>query len=128
MYTSAALAALTSFALVNAQSPVPNDPLLGGSPAPPGAVLIEGSPSYDGPVIPGTTGKLGNALVTTNNPAGVTYTAFLPESNSTTIRGYVSATATANGTGVTFNVNLSGFTNVGTLGPFRKLSEFREYW
>jgi len=96
MHSTIALAALSGLALVNAQAP--------------------------GTVGPGTTGKLGNALITTNNPAGVTYTATLPNRNTTTIRGYVSATSNANGTGVLFNVNLFGFTNVGTEGPFRESS------
>lgn len=90
MHSAIALAALSGLALVNAQAPV----------------------------VPGTTGKLGNALITTKNPAGVTYTATLPNSNKTTIRGYVSATSNANGTGVIFNVNLFGFTNTGSQGPF----------
>ena len=77
--------------------------------------------TIDGPVIPGTTGKLGDAKITTNNPAGVTYTAFLPTSNSTGIRGYIAATSNANGTGVNFNVNLYGFPSA-SLGPFCKLS------
>ncbi len=90
MHSTIALAALSGLALVKAQAPV----------------------------VPGTTGKLGNALVTTNNPAGVTYTAILPNSNTTTVRGSISATSNANGTGVIFNVNLSGFTNVASQGPF----------
>ncbi|KAI4129745.1 MAG: hypothetical protein LQ347_003652, partial [Umbilicaria vellea] len=73
--------------------------------------------SIDGPVIPGTTGKLGNAIITQNNPVGVTYTATLPNSNTTGIRGYVSGTSASNGTGVIFTVNLSGFPS-SALGPF----------
>lgn len=75
--------------------------------------------SIDGPVIPGTTGKLGNAIITQNNPVGVTYTATLPNSNTTGIRGYVSGTSNANGTGVVFNVNIYGLPSA-ALGPFRK--------
>lgn len=78
-------------------------------------------PSIDGPIIPGTTGKLGDAAIVQNNPVGVTYTATLPNSNTTGIRGYVSGTSAANGTGVTFNVNLSGFPSA-ALGPFRESS------
>lgn len=88
MYSTIALAVLSGLALVNAQTP--------------GV----------------TTGKLGNALITTNNPAGVTYTATLPNTNKTTIRGSISATSNANGTGVLFNVNLAGFTNIPSQGPF----------
>ena len=69
--------------------------------------------------IPGVTGKLGDAEITTNNPAGVTYTAVLPNRNTTGVRGYVSATSNANGTGVVFNVNLFGFPDA-SLGPFSK--------
>ena len=68
-------------------------------------------------IVPGVTGKLGNALVTTNNPVGVTYTAYLPNSNTTSVRGYVAATSNANGTGVNFNINLYGFPD-SSLGPF----------
>lgn len=75
--------------------------------------------SIDGPIIPGTTGKLGDAAITRNNPAGVTYTAVLPNSNTTGIRGFVSGTSNANGTGVVFTMNLSGFPSA-ALGPFRK--------
>ncbi|KAL6718068.1 hypothetical protein ACLMJK_004153 [Lecanora helva] len=88
MHSVAAFAALSSLALAAAQAPVP-----------------------------GVTGKLGDAPITTNNPAGVTYTAFLPNSNSTGVRGYVAATSSANGTGVSFNVNLYGFPSP-SLGPF----------
>jgi hypothetical protein len=100
MHSAIALAALSGLALLNAQ-----------------AVL--GAGTIDGPVIPGTTGKLGNAPITTSNPAGVTYTAVLPNRNTTGVRGYVSATSNANGTGVLFNVNLYGFPDA-LLGPFCK--------
>lgn len=106
MYSAIAVAALSGLALVSAQVP--------------GAVTIEGSPTYDGPVIPGFTGKGGNALITTNNPAGVTYTAVLPNSNTTGVRGYVAATSNANGTGVTFSVSLYGFPSA-LEGPFCEL-------
>lgn len=66
------------------------------------------------------TGKLGDALVVTNNPVGVTYTAFLPDTPKSTIRGYVAGTSNANGTGVNFNVNIYGLPDM-SLGPFRKL-------
>lgn len=83
MYSTIALAALSGLALVNAQ-------VLG-------ATTIEGSPTYDGLPVPGTTGKLGNAAITQNNPQCMTYNATLPSTGS--VHGYVSATANANGTG-----------------------------
>lgn len=51
----------------------------------------------------------------------VTYTAFLPKSNTTGIRGYVAATSNGNGTGVKFNVNVYGLPDA-SFGPFRKSS------
>ena len=68
-------------------------------------------------VVPGTTGKLGDAQISTNNPIGVTYQAILPDSNTTGIRGYIAGTSNANGTGVYFNINFYGFPSE-TLGPF----------
>lgn len=79
--------------------------------------LINGTLS--GLPVPGTTGKLGNASIVTGNPSGVTYTAILPNSNTTGIRGYVAGTSNANGTGVNFNINLYGFPDQ-SLGPFSK--------
>lgn len=105
MHSAIALAALSGLAFVNAQAP--------------GAILIEGSPVYDGPVIPGITGKLGNAAVTTNNPLGVSYTATLPQSPTTGVRGFVKATTNSNGSGVAIQVSLSGFPDA-SLGPFRQ--------
>lgn len=67
------------------------------------------------------TGALGDAAVVQKNPAGVTYTATLPNSPSSGVRGYVSGTSNANGTGVLFSVSLSGFP-AASLGPFRTLS------
>ena len=91
MHLAATLTALSGLALVNAQAPV----------------------------VPGTTGKLGNAAITTNNPLGVSYTATLPDSDTTGVRGFVKATTNSNGTGVAFQVSLSGFPDP-SLGPFRK--------
>ncbi|KAG8533390.1 uncharacterized protein KY384_002173 [Bacidia gigantensis] len=68
--------------------------------------------------VPGVTGQLGDAAVTTGNPSGVTYIATLPNKATTNIRGYVSASSNADGTGVFFNVNLFGFPSE-SLGPFR---------
>lgn len=67
--------------------------------------------------VPGTTGALGPAEIVQGNPAGVTYTAILPNKNSTSIRGYVAGTSASNGTGVNFNINLYGFPSA-DLGPF----------
>ena len=67
--------------------------------------------------IPGTTGKLGDAQISTNNPIGVTYQAVLPDSNTTGIRGYIAGTTNSNGTGIYFNINFYGFPDQ-SLGPF----------
>ena len=67
--------------------------------------------------VPGTTGALGPAEIVEKNPAGVTYTAILPNKNTSTIRGYVAGTSASNGTGVNFNINLFGFPSA-DLGPF----------
>ncbi|KAI4214493.1 MAG: hypothetical protein LQ351_002910 [Letrouitia transgressa] len=64
-----------------------------------------------------TTGKLGDAAIVNGNPLGVTYTATLPNRPDTNIRGYISGTSNSNGTGVNFNINLSGFPSP-SLGPF----------
>ncbi|KAI9810639.1 MAG: hypothetical protein M1826_003493 [Phylliscum demangeonii] len=74
-------------------------------------VLAEEAPK------PGVTGALGNAAIVKDNPIGVRYTATLPNSNTTTIRGSISATASGNGTGVQFTVDFSGFPDQ-SLGPF----------
>ena len=89
MHSAVILAALSGLALVNAGLPVP-----------------------------GTTGKLGDAAITQNNPQCVTYNATLPSSGS--VQGYVAATANANGTGVFFNVYLTGLPSE-SLGPFCEL-------
>lgn len=67
------------------------------------------------------TGALGDAAIVQKNPVGVTYTATLPNSPSSGVRGSVSGTSNANGTGVLFSVSLSGFP-AASLGPFRTLS------
>ena len=102
-FTITVVAALSGLALVSAQVP--------------GATTIEGSPTYDGLPVPGTTGKLGNAAITQDNPQCVTYKATLPSTGS--VQGYVAATANANGTGVFFNVFLTGLPSE-ALGPFCK--------
>ncbi|KAL9010588.1 MAG: hypothetical protein Q9173_004489 [Seirophora scorigena] len=68
-------------------------------------------------VVDAATGQLGDAAIVQGNPVGVTYTATLPDSPTTGIRGYVAGTSNANGTGVNFNVNLFGFPDA-SLGPF----------
>lgn len=82
-------------------------------------IALSGLALASAQVVPGVTGQLGNAQITQNNPAGTSYRATLPNTNTftnTTIRGYVQATSNTNGTGVLFNVNLSGFPAVG--GPY----------
>ena len=69
--------------------------------------------------VPGVTGQLGNAAIVEDNPAGVSYVATLPESDTTNIRGSVVGTSNANGTGVNIQVSLSGFPDA-SLGPFCK--------
>lgn len=60
------------------------------------------------------TGALGDAPVVNDNPKGATYVATLPPAKGPT--GTVTAVAANNGTGVVFNVNVSGFPSSG--GPF----------
>lgn len=97
MYSAVVAIALTGLAVVNAAGPI------------------------DGYPVPGVTGKLGNAAIVTTNVPGTTYTAVLPNSSTSNIRGFVAGTANANGTGVTFSISLSGFPDQ-SLGPFRMLS------
>lgn len=68
----------------------------------------------------GPTGALGNAAIVQGNPVGVTYTATLPNVSRSDIRGFVAGTSNANGTGVFFNINLSGLPDA-SLGPFCEL-------
>ncbi|KAI4166792.1 MAG: hypothetical protein LQ343_007753 [Gyalolechia ehrenbergii] len=93
MYLAVLVATLTGFAVANAAAPI------------------------DGNIVPGTTGQLGDAAIVQGNPVGVTYTAVLPDSPTTGIRGSIAGTTNANGTGVNFNVNLSGLPDP-SLGPF----------
>ena len=111
MRSIAAIAALSGLALVSAQNPP--------APTPSNAVTIEGDASYDGPVIKGTTGKLGNAAVVSNNPAGVVYKATLPNSKTSGVRGSVTASSASQG--LSFSVSLSGLPS-SDLGPFSKSS------
>ncbi|MCJ1396586.1 hypothetical protein MMC18_009477 [Xylographa bjoerkii] len=74
--------------------------------------------SIFGPIIPGTTGKLGDAPVISNNTIGVTYQAVLPQSSTTGFRGYILGSSVTNGTGVVFSTNFYGFSDEASLGPF----------
>lgn len=69
--------------------------------------------------VPGVTGQLGDAAIVEGNPAGVSYVATLPDSKTTDIRGSVVGTSNSNGTGVNFQVSLSGLPDP-SLGPFCK--------
>lgn len=93
MYSAVLAAALTGLTIVNAQAP--------GAPVP----------------VPGVTGQLGDATIVDDNLAGVTYTAFLPNSTTSDLRGFVAGTSNANGTGVNFAISVSGFPDP-SLGPF----------
>ncbi|KAG6997792.1 hypothetical protein G7Y79_00037g073100 [Physcia stellaris] len=90
MHSSVLFTLASGLALVHAQAPTP---------------------------VPGVTGKLGNARIVENNPAGVSYVATLPESDTTDIRGSVVGTSNSNGTGVNFQISLSGLPDA-SLGPF----------
>ena len=109
MWSNIALAALSGAALVTAQNPP--------AATPSNAVLISGDASYDGPVIPGTTGKLGNAALVNDNPVGAVYQAVLPATKQYG-RGYVKAVTGAGGKGIQFSVSFSGLPPA-TAGPFR---------
>ena len=58
----------------------------------------------------------GDAPVTTNNPPGVQYIAILPKDNA--VSGSVVASSNSTGTGVNFDVSISGLPAQG--GPFRE--------
>jgi len=62
------------------------------------------------------TGKLGDAQTITDNPLGQNYTAqFTGQSGG--LFGFVNGIASQDGTGVAFDVHLTGFPSEG--GPFR---------
>ncbi|KAF2103517.1 Cu,Zn superoxide dismutase-like protein [Rhizodiscina lignyota] len=87
-----------------------------------GVETIEGAITYDGPPIPGFTGPGGNASVQSNLPAA-SYRAVLPSTNfdnltGSTITGSITGTSVANGTGVTFTIDFTGFPNEAQYGPF----------
>ena len=54
-----------------------------------------------------TTGKLGDAAITENNPSMVAYVATLPTGNG--IQGQIEGVSNTNGTGVNFNINFFNF-------------------
>lgn len=54
-----------------------------------------------------------DAQVTTDNPMGPVYIATLPETDSTTIRGSVTASAGTDGKGVVFAISFSGLADDG---------------
>lgn len=82
-----------------------------------GLAIANAADPLTGYITPGVTGKLGNAAIVQGNPVGVTYTASLPNITTSDIRGFVAGTSNANGTGVIFNINLSGLPDA-SLGPF----------
>jgi len=86
-----------------------------------GVETIEGAIVYDGPIVESFTGPGGNATIQTNNPPA-TYVAVLPSTNfdnatGSLIAGSISGTANANGTGIVFTVNFTGFPS-SLYGPF----------
>lgn len=62
------------------------------------------------------TGKLGDAKVVTDNPAGVAFYATLVPSTKYSIQGSVLASTSSDRTGVNFQVSISGLPSEG--GPF----------
>ena len=97
MHSAILLTLATGLAVASAQAP--------GAPTP----------------VPGVTGKLGPAKIIEGNPAGVSYIAQLPDRKDTTVRGSVVGTSNTNGTGVNFQISLSGLPDP-SLGPFSKPS------
>jgi hypothetical protein len=66
------------------------------------------------------TGKLGDATVQKNNPAGVAYIASLNPSSKSNISGTVLALTSSDNVGVNFQIALTGLPAEG--GPFRMLN------
>ncbi|KAI9820030.1 MAG: hypothetical protein M1827_006601 [Pycnora praestabilis] len=121
MRTSIVASALVGAAFVQAQQVTSTVEKVGAATATLASPQFPNPPingSIDGLPVPGVTGLLGNAAIVTNNPAGVTCTATLPNVNTTGIRGTVSGTSNANGTGVVFTINLTGFPSEPVFGPF----------
>src|ERR1700730_2539902 len=71
-----------------------------------------------------TTGKLGDAAITENNPSQVAYVATFPTGNG--IQGQIEGVSNTNGTGVNFNINFFNFPDASE-GPFRKQSPHSSY-
>lgn len=65
------------------------------------------------------TGKLGDATVQKNNPAGVAYIASLNPTSKSNISGTVLALTSSDNVGVNFQIALTGLPAEG--GPFRML-------
>jgi hypothetical protein len=63
-----------------------------------------------------TTGKLGDAIVVTNNPPGASYTVTF----AGTVKGSLNATSSANGTGIDFKLQIEGLP--ADKGPYSKTS------
>lgn len=66
------------------------------------------------------TGKLGDATVQKNNPAGVAYIASLNPTSKSNISGTVLALTSSDNVGVNFQIALTGLPSEG--GPFRMLN------
>ncbi|KAI9743059.1 MAG: hypothetical protein M1818_003354 [Claussenomyces sp. TS43310] len=133
MHTKSLLAAWSGLTLVRAQAegPAPTPSVLSTTqsgvlpilPTPfSGVETIEGAITYDGPAIAGFTGPGGNASIQTNTP-GTTYQAVLPNTNfdnatGAVITGTVTGIVPADGMGVLFTVNFTGFPSQAAYGPF----------
>ncbi|KAL8871597.1 MAG: hypothetical protein Q9198_007381 [Flavoplaca austrocitrina] len=72
------------------------------------------------PMAQNPTPGMGPAPIVEGNPIGTTYSATLPESEKSGIRGFVAGSSSADGQGVVFRIELSGFPDA-SLGPFCKL-------
>ena len=71
------------------------------------------------------TGKLGDATVQKNNPAGVAYIASLNPTGNSNISGTVLALTSSDNVGVNFQIALTGLPAEG--GPFR-MSKSSRLW
>jgi len=125
------LIASGALALVNAQAPPPASllttamsavlPIIPTATPFAGEATLEGAIIFDGPPVVGFTGPGGNASVQTNPAAS--YVAVLPSTNfdsntGSLITGSIMATVPANGMGVMFTVNFTGFPAEAEYGPF----------
>jgi len=120
-----------TLALVNAQAPPPTSlltstqsgvlPIIPTATPFAGEPTIEGAITYDGNPVIGFTGPGGNASIQQNSAAS--YLAVLPSTNfdsatGSLITGSIMGTVPANGTGVMFTVNFTGFPSEAEYGPF----------